>query len=275
MGTAAHPPPAETPPADPARQASPRATPEGAMETDPDPPVEAPPAKPQEGLPPGAGPMEVDSTAVGRPCDPPSQPGTPRSQLRTPASAHPYGIWFCAMPRCPRREGASPTGWGWLQSLVSHLRSVHLSAGSAPPDSWLQAHNLRVCLACHVLSAVGSRFPGPRCSSAVLAALAAGNSAPGANTFSTVRAASPGPEYPPNAGHAGPHAAQGTHCVLLQLRPGPDVPAEGCGTRADVGGPGPPSPLPPHRAGRPGPRREGQTILLYLKMPPEPPVVGP
>jgi len=95
------------------------------------------------------------------------------------------------MSRCARREGASPTGCGCLQSLVSHLRSVHLSAGSAPPDSWLQAQNLRVCLACHELSVVGSRCSGPRCSSAVLAALAAGNSAPGTNTFSTVRGAPP------------------------------------------------------------------------------------
>jgi len=117
-------------------------------------------------------------TAVGTPGDPPSQPDTPRSQPRTPASAHPSGMWFCPMPRCARREGASPIGWGCLQSLVSHLRSVHLSAGSAPPDSWLQAHNLRVCLVCHERSAVGSRCPGPRCSSAVLAALAAGNSPP-------------------------------------------------------------------------------------------------
>jgi len=110
------------------------------METDTGPAVEAPPANPQESLPTRAGPMEVDSTAVKTPSDPPSQPGTPRSQPRAPASPHLSGMWFCPMPRCARREGASPTGWGCLQSLVSHLRSVHLSAGSAPPDSWLQAH---------------------------------------------------------------------------------------------------------------------------------------
>jgi len=137
--------------------------------------------------------MELDPTSVVTPGDTPSQPGTLRSQPRAPASAHPTGMWFCPMPRCERREGASPTGWCCMQFLVSHLRSVHLSAGSAPPDSWLQAHNLRVCLACHERSAVGSRCPGPRCSSAVLADLAAGNSAPhpGANTFSTVRCAHP------------------------------------------------------------------------------------
>jgi len=220
--------------------------------------------------------MEVDNTAAGTPVDPPSQPGTPRSQPRAPASVHPSGMWFCPMPRCARREGASPTGWGCLQSLVSHLRSVNLSAGSAPPESWLQAHNLRVCLACHVLSAVGSRCPGPRCSSAVLAALAAGHSAPhGANTFSTVRAAPPGPGYSQIAGHTDPHAAQGTHCGLLQLRPGPDLPAVGCGARTDVGGPGPPSPLPPHRPSHSGTRKEGHTILLHAEMPPQLPVVGP
>jgi len=80
------------------------------METDPDPPVESPHANPQEGMPPGVGPMEVDPTVVGTPSDPPSQPGNPRSQLCGPASAYPSGIWFCPMPRCARREGASAMG---------------------------------------------------------------------------------------------------------------------------------------------------------------------
>jgi len=125
------------------------------METDPDPPLEATSANPQEGMPTGAGPMEVDAKTVSTSGDPPSQPGTPRSQPRAPASAHQSGMWFCPMPRCARREGASPTGWGCLQFLVSHLCSVQRCAGSDPPDSWLQAHNLRVCLACHELSAPG------------------------------------------------------------------------------------------------------------------------
>jgi len=246
------------------------------MDTDPDPPGVATHADPGEGAPPGVGPMEVDPTMAGTPGDLPSQPGTPRSQPRAPASAHPSGMWFCPMPRCARREGASPTGWGCLQSLVSHLRSVHLSAGSAPPDSWLQAHNLRVCLACHELSAVGSTCPDPRCSSAVLAALAAGNSAPpSANAFPTVRGASQWPGHPQTAGHPGPDAAQGTHRGLLQLRPGPDLPAAGSGARADMGGPGPPPPLPSHRAGRPAPGMEGHAILLNTAMSPQLPVVGP
>jgi len=220
------------------------------MEMDPDPTVEATPASPQDGTPPGSDPVEVDATTVGTSGDPPSQPGSPRTQPRAPASAHPSGMWFCPIPRCARREGASPTGWGCLQSLISHLRSVYLSTGSAPHESWPQAHNRRVCLACHELSAVGSRCPGPRCYSAMLAALAAGNSAPPRRKHALhCPGCPPGPGYPQPAGHAGPHAAQGTHCGLLQLHPGPDVPAAGRGARADVGGPGPPSPLPPRRAG--------------------------
>jgi len=39
-----------------------------------------------------------------------------------------------------------------------------------------------------------------------------------------------------DAGHADPQVAQGNHCGLLQLRPGLDLPAAGCGRRADVGG---------------------------------------
>jgi len=160
--------------------------------------------------------MEVDPTMVGTPGDLPPLPGTPRPHPRAPASAHPSGMWFCPMPRCARREGASLTGWGCMQSLVNHLRSVHLSAGSAPPDDWLRAHNLRVCLACHELSAMGSRCPGPRCSSAVLAALAAGNSAPpGTNTLSAGRGAPPGPGHPQPTGHTDPHTAQGTHRGLI------------------------------------------------------------
>jgi len=50
-GTAPLPPPAVTPPADPAGKASPRGTPEGRMETDPDHPAEAPPAKPPVAAP--------------------------------------------------------------------------------------------------------------------------------------------------------------------------------------------------------------------------------
>jgi len=69
---------------------------------------------------------------------------------------------------------------------VSHLLLVHLSTGAAPPDSWLDAHGLRVCLACRDITPQGSRFPAPRCSTAVLAALALGNTAPPAQARSAL-----------------------------------------------------------------------------------------
>jgi len=191
MGTSALPPPAGTPPSDPAGQKYPRDTPEGPIKTNPDLTKEAPPASPQEGSPIGSGALEVNAATLGTSGDPPWQAGSQRTQPRAPASAHPSGMWFCRMPRCVRSEGASPTGWGCLPFLISHLRSVHLSAGSAPPDGWLQAHILRLCLACHEVSAVGCRCQGPRCSSAMLAALAAGNSAPLVQTRSTLSGAPP------------------------------------------------------------------------------------
>jgi len=152
------------------------------------------------------------------------------------------------------------------------------STTSASPDSLLQAHKLRVCLACHELSAVGSRCPGPRCSSAMLAALAAWNPAPPAQTLSPLSGPPPpqGLDIPNLLARQIPTLRRvPTHCGLLLLRPCPDLPAAGGETRADLGGPGPPSPLPQHCAGRPGPRREGQTILLHAKMPPQLPIVGP
>jgi len=142
-------------------------------------------------VPLGASPMDVDPATVEAPDAAKSKPGRPRSQPRAPASAHPSGMWFCPMPRCARREGASPTGWSCLQWLLSHLRWVHLSAGWAPTDPCLRANTLRVCLACHELSAVGARSSGQRCSSTVLTALAAGNSAPQAQTRSPLSGAPP------------------------------------------------------------------------------------
>jgi len=100
-----------------------------------DPPVEAPPANPQEGLPPGAGPMEVDSTAVGTPSDPPSQPGTPRSLPRAPASAHPSGMWFCPIPRGPNRpDGAASSPWSptSARSTCPGLNILQLLATQIP-----------------------------------------------------------------------------------------------------------------------------------------------
>jgi len=58
------------------------------METDPGPPVKAPSSNPQESMYPGAGHMEVDATTARTSGDPPSQPGTTRSQPQAPASAH-------------------------------------------------------------------------------------------------------------------------------------------------------------------------------------------
>jgi len=138
----------------------------------------------REAPPPAAGPMETEGSSSGGQARVPSQPSTPRSRRRTTAPTHPSGMWFCPMPRCARREGASLTGWGCLQSLVSHLRSVHLSTGAAPQDAWLDTHGLRVCLACWEITAQGAGCPRPRCSTAVVAALAQRNSAPPAQARS-------------------------------------------------------------------------------------------
>jgi len=54
---------------------------------------------------------------------------------------------------------------------------VHLSTVVAPPDAWPVTHGLRVCLACREITPQGARCPGPRCSTAVLASLALGNTA--------------------------------------------------------------------------------------------------
>jgi len=124
--------------------------------------------------PPAAGPMQMDEYSGEGPPGHMSQPVSPRPRPRTPASTHPSGMWFCPMPRCARRGGASPTGWGCLQSLVSHLCSVHLSTGAAPPDAWLDAQGLRVCLTSREISPEVAWCPEPRYSTAILAALALG-----------------------------------------------------------------------------------------------------
>jgi len=135
----------------------------------------------REAPPPAAGPIEMDEPSSGGQARVPSQPSTPRSRPRSTASTHPLGMWFCPTPRCARREGASPTGWSCLQSLVSHLRPVHLSTGASPPDAWLDTHGLRLCLACREIIPQGSRCPG---TTAVLAALALDNTAPPAQARS-------------------------------------------------------------------------------------------
>jgi len=120
----------------------------------------------------------MDESSTEGPARLPSQTKIPRSRPRIQPSTQPSGMWFCPMPRCARLEGASPTGWGCLQSLVSLLRSVHLSTGAVPPDACRDAHGLRVCLACRELSSQWVLYPGPRCSTAVLALLALDNNPP-------------------------------------------------------------------------------------------------
>jgi len=175
-------------------------------------------------------------------------------------------MWFCPMPRCARREGASPTRWSCLQSLVSHLRSVHLSTGAAPPDEWLDAHGLRVCLKNREITPKGARCPGPRCSTAVLAALALGNTAP---LPAQVRSplAGPLPAGPDLVHLLDFQAAQGTHHVILHLRPCTYLPAAGPGTGADMGHPGTPSPIPPHRPRSSRTGRQGDEVLFDPEMP--------
>jgi len=152
------------------------------------------------------------------------------------------------MPRCARREGESPTGWSCLQSLVSHLRSVHLSTGAAPPDAWPDSHGLRVCLACREITPQGSRCPGPRCSTAVLAAMALGNAPPPcAGPLATFWAPPIGTGSGAFAGYTDSYAAPDPHRGLLPVRPGPDLPAAGPGTGPDMGDPGPPAPISPCR----------------------------
>jgi len=147
------------------------------METDLEPLHDDTRVDAREALPAATGTMEMDEPSTEGQARLPSQPSTPRPRPRT-ASTHPSGMWFFPMPRCARREGASPTVWSCLQSLVYHLRTVHLSMGAAPPDAWLDTHGRRVCLACREITPQGARCPGPRCSTAVLAALALGNTAP-------------------------------------------------------------------------------------------------
>jgi len=141
----------------------PRDPQEAPMETDPEPVARDRQGGTRTAPPPATGPMDMDEpSSEGQVRPSSSQPNTPRSRPRTPAPTHRSGMWFCPMSRCARREGASPTGWSCLHSLVSHLRSVHLSTAAAPPDAWLDAHGLRVCLACREINPQGSRWPsGP------------------------------------------------------------------------------------------------------------------
>jgi len=154
------------------------------METDPEPVHEGALVDARDAPPPHDGRHENGRALSRRASGDSIPPQHPRSLPRTTAPTQPLGMWFCPIPRCARREGASPTGWSCPQSLVSHLRSVHLSTGVAPPEAWLDTHGLRVCLACREITPKEARCPGPRCSTAVLAALNLGNTAPPAQARS-------------------------------------------------------------------------------------------
>jgi len=80
---------------------------------------------------PATGPMEMDNCFSEGPARPPSKSHTPRPRPRTPVSVRDV-VLPSAVVRAPR---ASPTGWGCLQSLESHIRSGHLSTVEATPDA--------------------------------------------------------------------------------------------------------------------------------------------
>jgi len=192
----------------------------------------------------------------------PAQSDTHRLRPRTPASAHPSGMWFCPMPRYARREGASPTGWVCLQSPVPHLRSVHLLTGAAPPKAWLDAQGLRLCLACREISPQGTRCPGTRCSTAVMAALALGNTAPPAQAHCPLAGALP-------AGLDLVHLP-GTRIPTLRrihVRPGNNLPAAGSGDGTYMGDIVPPSHLPPHRPRLTSTWCQGDEVFIVPAMP--------
>jgi len=93
------------------------------MDTDPEPVNMDVQAGTRDAQPTATGPMNMDEPSTGGQARiPSSQNNTPQPRPLTPASSHPSGIWFCPMSRCARCEGASPTAWSRLQSLVSHLR---------------------------------------------------------------------------------------------------------------------------------------------------------
>jgi len=231
--------------------------PESPMETDLEPTHVGTQLGTRNTQPSAAGPMETDGPSLGWQVRVPFQFSTPRSRPRTTAPTHPSGMWFCPMPRCACRDGASTTGWGYLQSLVSNLRSVHLSTGAAPPDAWLDSHGLRVCLACREITPQGSRCPVPRCSTAVLAALAwATRPPPCAGPLASGWASPIGAEPGAVAGNTDSHTAPGPYRGLIHVRPGTGLPAAGPGTGPDMGDPDPPAPIPPASPSRP-PHGEG------------------
>jgi len=152
-----------------------------------------------------------------------------------------------------RRNGAPCKRW-----CPSSARRTYQPV-RPPRDAWLDAHGLRVCLACREISPQGEWFPGPRCSTAVPAALALAQGKAGTipavldlvhllgTRFLTLRRV--------------PIAACSTWARALLLPPA------GLGAGNDMGDPDAPSPLPPHhpRGTRTG--RRGDEVLDDPAMP--------
>jgi len=175
------------------------------METDPEPVHEGRKANTRDAPSPMTGPIETEEPSADGQARLPSQPSTPRSRPRNTASTHPSEMWFCPMPRSALREGASPTGWSCLQSLVSHLRSVHLSTGT---DAWLDTHGLRVGLACREITPTRGAVPGTTLLHGGTGGTGPGkHGPPGAGTLTTGRASPsrPGPGAP--TGNPDSHSA--------------------------------------------------------------------
>jgi len=115
------------------------------------------------------GPRQAGSDPNPAPPDHGPGPQPPRISQEC-GSAQCRGAHAARGPR--RRGGAACSRW------------CPTSASAAPPNAWLHTHGLRVCLACREITPQRSRCPAPRCSTAVLAALALGNTAPSAQARS-------------------------------------------------------------------------------------------
>jgi len=130
----------------------------------------------------------------------------PRMDRTHNQAAHDHSLGHPPLPTrlaCDTVHATMRATRGGLPDRVELFAVAHPPPPLSPPVGWLgptrrmaAGDHRRVCLAFHELSAVGARCRGPRCSSAVLAALAGGNSA----NLPAVRAAPPGLGHPPAAG---------------------------------------------------------------------------
>jgi len=234
------------------------------MKTDPEPVHEGTQVDTRDAPPPATGPMETEEPSADGQARLPSHASTPRSRPRTTASTHPSGMWFCPMPRCARREGASPTGWSCLQSLGG-LTSAQFTYQQVRPR---RTHGLTPMSS--VCAWPAGKLPlegrGARDHAAPRRYWRrwpwATRPPPSAGTLATGRA-TPG-ELGPGApaGNTYSHAAHGPHRGLLHVRPGANLLAAGPGTGADMGDHSPPSPIPPHRPRSPPTGRQGNEVLF-------------